>query len=135
MASQPANQSISVFRRVRTKRNDGRYDSIASLTKKLRELIMVIPGEEITAGALTRDSSVSDFSSYMGQPNFDSTRGFPIVYGLYAQKAFSDAQENLPEVDFAITIGRDAFIQNTEAGLGNDLFADLADDAIVPVIS
>ena len=127
MASQPANVLINVFRRVRSFRQDLRHESVEALTKHLRPLVMSVPGCEILSGVLTRDTTVSDLSPFMGEPNFAASRGFPIVIGLKDQVTFEDAQENMVDIDFAFTIGRDKFLQPTEAGLPRDQHQDLRD--------
>ena len=125
MASQPLNTAIKVYRRVRAYRQDVRHDSVEALTKHLRPLIMQIPAEEIVSGVQSRDTSVSDFSSYMGEARYGASRGFPIVIGLNDRTTFEAAQEGCTGVDFAFTIGRDRFLQNTEAALSRDLHQDM----------
>jgi len=132
MASQPANTLINVFRRVRAFRQDHRHESVEALTKHLRPLVMSVPGEEILSGVLTRDTTLQDFSTYMGEARHDATRGFPIVIGLLPQKAFSDAQEGITGVDFGFQIGRDKFLHHAAASLAaRDLHSDLRDDTQV----
>lgn len=137
MSAQPANTSISVFRNVRSYRRALRHESVAALTKRLRPLIMSVPGEEILVGVLSRDTTLQDFSPYMGQARFGAYRGFPIVVGLYDIKTFANAQGNaadtsgLPLIDFAFQIGSDKFLQNVPAGLVRDLQGDLRNDALV----
>jgi len=132
MASQPANTDVNVFRRVRSFRQDHRHESVEALIKHLRPLVMSVPGEEILSGVLTRDTTLQDFSAYMGEARHDAGRGFPIVIGLLPQKSFADAQEGITGVDFAFTIGRDKFLQNDTGSLDHDLQGDLRDDAQVP---
>lgn len=128
MSAQPANSTIAVYRTVRAYRQDHRHESIEAITKKLRPLIMSVPGEEGISGVLTRDTSFKDTSSYMGEARHGATRGFPIVVGLKDTKTFGAAQEGLSGVDFAITIGRDAFITNSSADVADaDLHQDLRD--------
>ncbi len=131
MASQPANTDIKVFYSVRSQRDPIRHESVAALTKRLRPLVMSVPGEEILVGVLARDTAVSDFSPFMGEARYGAGRGFPIVIGLLKRKAFADAQEGLTGIDFAFTIGQDKFLQNTEANLSRDLHSDLRNDSLV----
>jgi len=132
MASQPANTDINVFRRVRAFRQDHRHESVEALIKHLRPLVMSVPSEEILSGVLTRDTTLADFSAYMGEARHDAGRGFPIVIGLLPQKSYADAQEGITGVDFGFAIGRDAFLQHAEASLATrDLHSDLRDDAQV----
>ena len=125
MASQPANTDISVFRSVRSYRQDHRHDSVEALTKRLRPLIMSVPGEELLSGVQNRDTTLSDFSTYMGEARHNATRGFPIVIGLNTTVAFSTAQEGLAGIDFGFTIGRDKFLANASDSLDGDLHGDL----------
>lgn len=134
MAAQPANTDINVFQRVRAYRADRRHESVEALTKKLRPLVMSVPGQEILSGVLTRDAAVADFSPYMGEARWNAGRGFPIVIGLHPVKTFAAAQEGLLGVDFGFKIGRDAFLADAQAHLDRDLFGDLRDDAqVAPV--
>lgn len=124
MASQPANTSIQVYLRLKGVRKSLRHESVAALTKKLRPLVLSVPGEEVLVGVLARDTTMSDFSPYMGEARVGASRGMPIVVGTLPEVTFADAQETLANVDFAITIGADKFIQSAEASLAtNDLFA------------
>ncbi len=125
MAAQPANTAIKIYRTVRSYRQDLRHESIAAITKKLRSLVMSVPGCEILVGVLTRDTSVSDLSPYMGEARFGATRGFPIVIGAKDFVTFANAQENMANIDFSFTIGRDNFLKPTVAGLTGDQFAEL----------
>lgn len=128
MASQPANTDINVFRRVRAFRQDHRHESVEALIKRLRPLIMSVPAEEILSGVQNRDTTLSDFSAYMGEARHDATRGFPIIIGLNAQVTFETAQEGLTltGIDFGFQIGRDKFLHNAAASLAaQDLHADL----------
>jgi hypothetical protein len=108
---------------------------VAALTKRLRPLIMSVPGEEVLVGVLTRDTTLQDFSPYCGEARFGAGRGFPIVVGLYQVKTFATAQENLPSIDFAFQIGSDMFLTNVAAGLTRDLQGDLRSDTLVPPVA
>lgn len=124
MSAQPANTDIKIYRTVRAQRQPLWHDSVASLIKRLRPLVMAVPTEEIRVGVLARDTSTSDFSPYMGEARHNATRGFPIVIGLNKQVSFATAQTDLPDVDFAFQIGQDRFIKNTLVGLDGDLHQD-----------
>jgi hypothetical protein len=131
MSAQPLNQEILVYRNVRSFRQAFRQESVAALIKRLRPLVMSIPADEILVEVKSRDTAVSDMSPYMGQARFDGGtplgRGFPIVIGLASQVSFANAQANLPLIDFGFQIGQDMFLQNTTAGLGQDLQQDARD--------
>jgi len=134
MSAQPANTAISVFRNVRSYRQALRNESVAALTKRLRPLIMSVPGEEVLVGVLSRDTALQDFSPYMGEARFGANRGFPIVVGLYKVKTFASAQENIPGIDFAFQIGSDKFLTEVQSALGRDLQGDLRSDTLVPPV-
>lgn len=127
MAAQPANTDITVFRTIRSFRQALRHESVAALIKRLRPLVMSIPADEILVGVLTRDTTVSDMSPYMGQASATANRGFPIVVGLLGQVSFANAQTNIPAIDFAFQIGQDKFLLNTVVGLTRDLHQDARD--------
>lgn len=121
MSAQPANTDISVFRSLRSFRQAHRHESVAALIKRLRPLVMSIPGDEILVEVLSRDTNVVDFSPFMGEARHNASRGFPIVIGLKDAVTLESAQEGLTDVDFAFQIGGDFFIKNTAAGLTGDL--------------
>ena len=126
MSGQPANTDISIYRTVRAYRQDLRHESVEALIKRLRPLVMSVPGREVLTGVLYRDTAVTDFSPYMGQASVTATRGFPIVIGIFPTVTFAEAQEGLTDIDFAFTIGGDRFLHNTAAGLpAEDLQGDL----------
>lgn len=127
MSAQPANTDIKIYRSLRSYRDAYQNESVAAMIKRLRPLVMSIPGEEVTAGVLTRDTSVKDFSPYMGEARFGAGRGFPIVFGLHTPVTFAEAQTGLPDVAFAFQIGQDKFITNSAAGLSGDLHQDARD--------
>jgi hypothetical protein len=127
MSAQPANTDIQVFRTIRSYRQAHRHESVAALIKRLRPLVMSVPAHELLVEVKSRDTSVVDFSSYMGEARHGATRGFPIVIGLTGQVSLANAQSNIPDVDFAFQIGGDKFLTNTVAGLGGDLHNDARD--------
>ena len=124
MAAQPANTDIRVHRTLRSQRVMLWHSSVAALIKRLRPLVMSIPGDEVLVEVLTRDTNVVDFSPYMGEARHTASRGFPIVVGLKPAVSLEDAQEGIPDVDFAYQIGGDVFLKNTAAGLSGDLHGD-----------
>ncbi len=124
MSAQPANTDIQVYRRIRSFRQMHRHESVGALIKRLRPLVMSIPADEILVEVKARDTSVADFSPYMGEARHNAGRGFPIVIGLKDQVSFANAQANIPDVDFGFQIGHDRFLQNTTAGLVGDLHGD-----------
>lgn len=128
MSAQPLNTDIQVFRTVRSFRRADRHESVAALIKRLRPLVMSIPADEVLVEVKSRDTTVADFSPYMGEARHTASRGFPIVIGLKDQVSLAYAQSSLTAVDFAFQIGQDKFITNTAAGLATqDLHQDLRD--------
>ena len=138
MASQPANADIQIFRNVRSYRKNLRHEAVAALTKRLRPLIMSVPGHEILVGVLTRDTALQDLGPFCGQarmnPNpvtpYTAIRGFPIVYGVFDELTFATAVDKMStdnmEIDFPFQIGSDQFITNTPVGaVARDLQGDL----------
>ena len=142
MSSQCLNTSISIFRNVRAYRKNLRHEAIAALTKKLRPLVMSVPGREVLVGVLARDKAVQDLSPFCGQARYNPTsvpgvagpsstigngtstaytdlRGFPIVVGVFPELSFADAVNQLADngapIDMPFSIGGDKFIQNTSA--------------------
>ena len=125
MSAQPLNADIKIYRTVRSQRTGSRNDSIAVVIKRLRSSVMSVPGHEIRAGALTRDTAHSDFSPYCGEARHNAVRGFPMVYGLKEMLPLQSATMGLPDIDFPFVIGQDQFIHNSAAGLSADLHRDL----------
>lgn len=120
MSAQPANTEIKVYRNVRAMRNRRLHDSVGSVIKRLRPLVMNVPGHDGLSVVVESRSAVKDFSPY-------AREGFPIVVGHHGNLAFADAVEGLADIDFPFTIGGDKFITNTAAGLDGDIQQDLRD--------
>ena len=122
MSAQPANTEIKIFQRVRSQRQQYRHDSVENITKRLRPLVMSVPAHEILSEVKTRDTTLKGFTPY-------TRDGFPIVIGAKDYVNFADAQEQLPDVDFAIQIGSDKFLQNADTtdGLEANIQGDLRD--------
>ena len=126
MATQPANTDINVFRRTRGFRQAHRHESIGSLIKRLRPLVMSVPAEEVLVTYQNPDTSVSDMSSYMGEARTTATRGMPRVVGLRAVRTFASvAGTSGKSFDFPIQIGQDKFLKLTTAGLTHATNSDL----------
>jgi hypothetical protein len=125
--AQPLNAEIKIYRSIRSYRDLSRTDSIGAVTKKLKPLLMSVPGREENTEVKFRDTDFGDFSAYMGEASSQAVRGYPVLIGLRDAVTFSTAQSNLPGVGFAYTIGQDKFIENTEDNLRNDLHQDLRD--------
>ena len=82
MASQPANTTINVFRRLRLFREHLRHESVKNITSWLRGLVFSVVGEEIRTINGVLDTTVSDLSVV-------AKDGFPITVGPRAAKDFS----------------------------------------------
>lgn len=124
MSAQPANTTIKVYRTIRSYRKAARQESIAALTKRLRPQVMSVPGREDLVEVKTRSSTISDFSSYMGEARVTAQRGYPVVIGLRDDVSASWAQDQIPGLGMFIKIGQDRFLQNSTAGLSRDLHQD-----------
>lgn len=124
--SQPLNSTVNVYRRVRGQRNMQRHDSIKNITHKLRTLILQPPHQEIRTQVVSRDTSVTDFSTYMGQAKGVATRGHPIVIGTVARKNFN-VVNNMTGLDFPVKIGSDKFVQLVSGSATRDLHQDARD--------
>lgn len=116
MAAQPLNSAISVYLAVRSYRNSRRHDSIEGITKKLRPLVVSVPGEEVLTKVAAYDTTKRDYSSY-------GRNGFPIVIAPVTDVSFGTAQETVANVDFGFTIGNDQFLPQVAAGLDDDAYA------------
>ena len=126
MASQPLNATINVFRRVRSQREAQRHDSIKNITDRLRRLILVDPHNEIRTRVVSRDTAVTDFSTYMGQASALASRGHPIVVGVQARKDFSVVQQ-LTGINFPVEVGADKFVEDDATHVGSDLHQSARD--------
>jgi len=125
MSAQPLNTEITIYRTARSQRVRHGTDAVAVLIKHLRNLVMVVPGHEIMAGVLTRDTTVKDFSPYCGQASATAARGFPIVFGLKPVMSFAKAVSTVDNIDFPFVVGQDAFIKSNATGLAGDLYGDI----------
>ena len=116
MASQPANSTILVHRRIRAYRQDLRHNSIKDLTMRMRPLIMSVPSEEVLVTE-SRDAVVTDAFR----------NGHPVVRSLREVTTFEEAAEGISGLNLPIRIGRDRFLENSDANVTNDLHQDLRD--------
>lgn len=113
--SQPANSTISVYRRVRTQRRDERHDSVKSvLSPGLRTLELVAPGEE-TRIVRNYDASFKTDRYWRGHQVYVNNRTVP---------TYANAVAGIANIEVPFQIGRDKFFGNVEASLDNDLHAD-----------
>lgn len=125
MSAQPLNTTIKIYRTVRAYRQPYFNECGAALTKGLRPLVMSVPGGPDKVAVLERDTDMTDFSPYMGQSKATAVRGMPVVVGVTPFVAYADAVANIGNISAPISIGRDKFITNNDAGLAGDLHKDL----------
>lgn len=125
MASQPANTTISVNRRIRAMRDDQLHTSVKHRTTPFEDLVMSVPGEEILVTE-TRDSTfLSDAFRF----------GHPIVVEPRTKALFETAAEGIANLDFPVRLPgnpRDAFLQKTSGNEGDDIHANLRAVAPAP---
>lgn len=115
--SQPANQQISVFRRLRTQRADRRHESIKSiLSPGLRPLVLVVPGEEVQIVRTYDDFRTDRY-----------WRGHAIYVNNRARDSYADAVSGISDIEVPFQLGRDKFINKDEANRGDDLHQEARD--------
>lgn len=124
MASQPANASISVFRRVRSERQMIRHNNVKAMCNRMRPLVMVTPGRETQV-----------LSTFDGDSNVVTTaltsdrRGLPIVRYLRPAVPFATAAENISGLNFPVVVSGDSFLEKSSANVTDDLHQNLRDVA------
>jgi hypothetical protein len=119
MASQPANATIQVFRRIRSQRDDARHEAIRNvLSPGLRALVMVVPGEEVLVNE-TLDAVVSDRFRF----------GHPVVRMPRGYTTFQEAVDGISGLAFPVQVGRDKFLESRTPGAAatTDIHQDLRD--------
>jgi len=126
MPSQPANTTINTFQTLRSYPQPARHDAIGAVNKGLRPLVMAIPGKEdlVFVANANRNTSLVDFSPYMGEARPGATRGMPRVVGVRAAVSFETAQEGISGITYGFKIGRHKFLKSgTPTVATNDIFA------------
>jgi|GEM_PF-3668580 len=122
MASQPANASIRVHRRVRSYRQMIRHNNVKAMVNRMRPLIMSVPSRE------TQILSTFDGDANIVQTNLTSDRrGLPIVRYLRPVVPFQTAAENIAGLNFPVVIGQDSFLEKSDANVADDLHQNLRD--------
>ena len=130
MASQPANTTIEVFRRVRAMRDDRLHTSVKHRSSGIgfADLVVSTPGEEILVFE-NRDSS-----SFTGAFRF----GFPVTVEARTRATFESVQEALfatDDADFPLRLPaypRDVFIQKPSGQNDEDLHQQVRDSSPPP---
>lgn len=123
MASQPANTTIEVFRRVRAQRDDRLHTSVKhrGIAVGFNPLVAVAPGEEILVFENRDDTNITGAFRF----------GFPVVVLSRTRPTFEDVQETLfatGDADFPLRLPayvRDVFIQKPAGSNGEDLHAQV----------
>ena len=130
MASQPANTTIEVFRRVRAQRDDRLHTSVKHRASGVafNDLVVSTPGEEILVFE-NRDGSF-----FTGAFRF----GFPVTVEARTRPTFEAVQEALfatADADFPLRLPaypRDVFIQKPAGQNGEDLHQQVRDNSPLP---
>jgi hypothetical protein len=116
MGAQPLNTNISVYRRLRTYRENRRHTSIKHLTTPFDGDLVAVPGEEIQV-VETRDAVVTDAFRY----------GHPVVVAPRAGCSLATLYAGVSGLDFPVRLTgnpRELQVQNAAASINNDLYAD-----------
>lgn len=116
MAAQPLNTTISVFRRLRTFRNNSRHTSIKHLTTPFDGDLVAVPGEEIQV-VETRDDVVTDAFRF----------GHPVVVAPRAGCSLATLYGALSGLDFPVRLTgnpRELQIQKSAANVADDLYGE-----------
>ncbi len=104
MAEQPLNSTISVYRRLRSQRDDARHEAIRNLLSPgMRSLVMVVPGEEPLV-AETFNATVSDHFRF----------GHPVVRYPKGYTTLVEAITGISGLAAPIQIGRDKLLESTD---------------------
>ena len=127
MASQPANTTILVHRRIRAQRDDFLHTSVKHRASGVgfNDLIMSVPGEEIKVFEF-RDSTFRTDAFRFGHPVTVAERG---------KTSFETAAETISGLNFPITFPaypRDKFLEKSDANVADDLHQDLRDVSPAP---
>lgn len=127
MASQPANTSIEVKRRIRAQRNDLLHTSVKHRASGIGfvDLVMNVPGEEILVFEIRDESFRTDAFRF----------GHPVTVVPRTLLSFEDAVELLTDMDFPVTFPnypRDKFLNKASGSLTDDLHQELRDLAPAP---
>jgi len=113
-SSQPLNSTITVYRRLRTQRQDERHDSVRSiLAPGFRPLAAVVPGEEVKV--------VRTFNAVVSDRYF---RGHPVYVSNRAVVDYNNVVTNVSGIEIPFQIGRDKFVNKDATNVGDDLFGE-----------
>lgn len=122
---QPLNTTISVFRRLRTFRENRRHTSIKHLTTPFDGDLVAVPGEEIQV-VETRDYNPITGTGFRS----DAFRfGHPIVVSPRAQLTLAALYAGVSGLDFPVRLTgnpRELQVQKTAANVADDLYGQTA---------
>lgn len=114
-SSQPANSTITVYRRLRFQRQDQRHDSVRSvLSPGFRALEAVVPGEEVRV--------IRNFDTSFKSDRY--FRGHQVYVYNRAPVTYATAVSTLTGIEIPFQIGRDKFLNKDAANVGDDLFGE-----------
>jgi hypothetical protein len=125
MGAQPLNTNITVFRRLRTFRENRRHTSIKHLTTPFDGDLVAVPGEEIQV-VETRDANfVTDAFRFVQRDG--TVLGHPIVVQPRDPCTLATLYAGVSGLDFPVRLPgnpRELQVQNTPAAVDNDLYGD-----------
>lgn len=117
MGSQPLNTSISVFRRLRSFRDNRRHTSIKHLTTPFDAELVAVPGEEVQV-VETRDASFVTDAFRFGHPVVVAPRNPATLADLYAGVSGLNFPVRLPGNP------REVQVEKTAANVADDLYGE-----------
>ena len=115
-SAQPLNTTISVFRRLRTFRDNRRHTSIKHLTAPFDGELVAVPGEEVQV-IETRDTVVTDAFRF----------GHPVVIAPRTPLTLANLYAAVGGLDFPVRMvgnPRELQVQNVAAHVTDDLYAE-----------
>lgn len=129
MASQPANSTISVFRRVRSQRDLPFHRSTFETFQRVNPQVMVVPGQEHLGVTETRET-LPDGAAILDTSLITArAQGLPIVRYTQSAPTLEEAAESISGLNFPVRIGQDAFLEKSSANVADDLHQELRDIA------
>ena len=115
-SAQPLNTTISVFRRLRSYKDNRRHTSIKHLTTPFETDLVSVPGEEVLVTE-TRDANITDAFRF----------GHPVVIAPRSPATLAEIYAGVAGLDFPVRLPgnpREVQIQNTSSNVTNDLYGD-----------
>jgi hypothetical protein len=118
MSAQPANTTISVFRRLRVVRDNRRHTSVKHLTTPFDSEYVPVPGEEVQV-VEHRDAVVSDAFRF----------GHPVTVQPRTNLSLASLYDGVSGLDFPVRLTgnwREVQVQKTAANVSDDLYGEAA---------